>query len=273
MKVGIDMGHCLTGVDTSANGVFSESQYNRIVGKKVIELLKSKGHEVINCTIDYGCSDITDSLRKRVDIANSNNVDVFCSIHFNSGGGKGTEVYLANRSAFVSEDSYNKNLTIAKRVNDKIVASCNFSNRGVKHEDFYVIYNTKALAILVEVCFCDSQEDFNKLSCDKVAMAIVEGLTNEVYNVQSKPVENKVEKEYVKLKYTNQWRIYPEGVAIVKGNEKGILNPRDYGENGILTYEILGRLEENAVIIKTRDYGRGVVYLPPGDNEWEVVKM
>lgn len=189
MKIGIDMGHCLSGADTSANGVFKESDYNRKVGGLVIEKLMEKGHTVVNCTVDRGCSSLYDSLGKRVKTANDNNVDVFCSIHFNAGGGEGTEVYLANRSAFASEDSYNKNYAIAKRVNDKVVASCRFRNRGVKNEDFYVIYNTKALAILVEVCFCDSQGDFNKLDCEKVAAAICEGLTNENYNnVQTPPV-------------------------------------------------------------------------------------
>jgi N-acetylmuramoyl-L-alanine amidase len=182
MKIGIDMGHCLTGADTSANGVFKESDFNRKVGKLVIDKLTSKGHTVVNCTVDSGCSSLYDSLGKRVKIANDNNVDVFCSIHFNAGGGEGTEVYLANRAAFLSDDSYNRNHAIAKRVLDKVVASCNFRNRGVKNEDFYVIYNTKALAILVEICFCDSISDFNKLDCEKVAVAICEGLTDENYN-------------------------------------------------------------------------------------------
>lgn len=34
------MGHCLTGADTSARGYFVESDYNRKVGKLVIEKLK-----------------------------------------------------------------------------------------------------------------------------------------------------------------------------------------------------------------------------------------
>lgn len=200
MKIGIDMGHCLSGADTSANGVFKESDYNRKVGNLVIEKLKGKGHTVVNCTVDGGCSSLYDSLGKRVKTANDNNVDVFCSIHFNAGGGEGTEVYLANRSAFASEDSYNKNYAIAKRVNDKVVASCDFRNRGVKNEDFYVIYNTKALAILVEVCFCDSQGDFNKLDCEKVATAICEGLTNENYNNIQVPSLPQTSKELYRVR-------------------------------------------------------------------------
>ena len=75
-------------------------------------------------------------------------------------------------------------MLLQKRVNDKVAASCGFVNRGVKNEDFYVIYHTKALAILVEVCFCDSKSDFDKLDTEKVAIAICEGLTGEDYNVK-----------------------------------------------------------------------------------------
>lgn len=189
MKIGIDMGHCLTGYDTSARGVFVESEYNRIVGKKVIQKLKEKGHTVINCTIDGGVSSMYDSLARRVKIANENNVDIFCSIHFNAGGGEGTETYLANPSAFINQEYYKKNYAIAKSINDKVAASCGFVNRGVKHEDFYVIYHTKAIAVLVEVCFCDSKSDFAKLDTDKVAIAICEGLTGEDYSVKIPKVE------------------------------------------------------------------------------------
>ena len=194
MKIGIDMGHCLTGADTSARGVFVESDYTRKLGNLVIEKLRAKGHTVINCTVDSGCSTMYESLAKRVKTANDNKVDLFCSIHFNAGGGEGTETYLANRNAFISQDSYNKNYAIAKRVQDKVVSSCNFKDRGVKHEDFYVIYHTKAIAVLVEVCFCDSKSDFAKLDIDKVANAICEGLTGESYVSipQSQPQTSKL---------------------------------------------------------------------------------
>lgn len=184
------MGHCLTGADTSARGVFVESDYNRKIGKLVIEKLQKKGHTIVNCTIDGGCSNLYDSLAKRVAIANNNNVDLYCSVHFNAfnGTAHGTETWLANRSAFSSADTYNKNYAIAKRVQEKVVGSCGFYDRGVKNEDFYVIYNTKALAVLIEICFCDNQGDANKLNIEKVATAICEGLTNEDYTEVTAPV-------------------------------------------------------------------------------------
>lgn len=193
MKIGIDMGHCLTGFDTSANGVIKESDANRAIGKLVISKLKAAGHTVVDCTIDSGCTSLNDSLKKRVNKANSQQLDVFCSIHLNAGGGNGTETYVAPRKYFSKDESYNKNIDIAQRVNDLVADSCKFNNRGVKIEEFYVITATNALAILIEVCFCDSQEDVAKLNYEKVANAIVEGITGQIVNNQ--PVkESKINK-------------------------------------------------------------------------------
>ena len=58
MKIAVDMGHCLYGFDTSADGRsvggFKESDYDRILGNRVIDLLRGNGHEVINVTVDDG---------------------------------------------------------------------------------------------------------------------------------------------------------------------------------------------------------------------------
>lgn len=190
MKIGIDMGHCLTGFDTSANGVIKESDANRAIGKLVISKLKAAAHTIVDCTIDSGCTSLNDSLKKRVNKANSQQLDVFCSIHLNAGGGNGTETYVAPRKYFSKDESYNKNIDIAQRVNDLVADSCKFNNRGVKIEEFYVITATNALAILIEVCFCDSQEDVAKLNYEKVANAIVEGITGQIVNNQ--PVKESV---------------------------------------------------------------------------------
>jgi N-acetylmuramoyl-L-alanine amidase len=184
MKIGIDMGHCLTGFDTSANGIIKESDANRAIGKLVISKLKAAGHTVVDCTIDSGCTSLNDSLKKRVNKANSQQLDVFCSIHLNAGDGNGTETYVAPRRYFSKDESYNKNIDIAQRVNDLVADSCKFNNRGVKTEEFYVITSTNALAILIEVCFCDSQEDVEKLNYEKIANAIVEGITGQIVNNQ-----------------------------------------------------------------------------------------
>lgn len=186
MKIAIDKGHCLYGFDTSADGRsvggFSESEYDRILGDKVINLLRANGQEVVDVTVDNGnqFSNMYGSLGARTSKANANGVDLYVSIHFNAGGGRGTEVYLAPRSYYGSDSSYNTNLGYASRVQQKMV-SLGFTNRGVKTEEFYVLVNTNAHAILIETCFCDSVADkqlYDSLGADRVAKAIVEGILN-----------------------------------------------------------------------------------------------
>lgn len=178
MIIGIDMGHP---INAGASNLLNETTENRKIGNKVIELLKSKGHTVVNCTVDQNVNE----LAQRVSKANAQKLDVFVSIHLNAGGGHGTETYIYNGNYSFKES----NRAIAKSVNDKIVNSCNFRNRGVKEANYYVLRETVAPAILIEVCFVDSAEDKSKLNTDKVAIAICEGLTGQSYVQNTTPGE------------------------------------------------------------------------------------
>ena len=186
MKIAIDKGHCLYGFDTSADGRsvggFLESEYDRVLGDKIINLLRANGHEVVDVTVDNGnqFSSMYGSLGARTSKANANGVDLYIAIHFNAGSKRSVETYLAPRSYYGSDSSYNTNLGYASRVQQKMV-SLGFVNRGVKTEEFYVLTNTNAHAILIETCFCDSVADkqlYDSLGADKVAKAIVEGILN-----------------------------------------------------------------------------------------------
>lgn len=167
MKIAINPGHTLRGVGTGAVGILSETIENRKIAKRVIQSLIRKGITVIDCTIDESLND----LKEAVKIANNNNVDIFCSIHLNAGGGDGTETYVYKKGG--------KSEAIAQRVNENIYKSCDFKNRGIKEANFYVLKYTNAPAILVEVCFVDSKIDANKLNSELVADAIVKGLIGE----------------------------------------------------------------------------------------------
>lgn len=193
MKIAIDKGHCLYGFDTSADGTsiggFRESDYDRILGDKVIELLRQNGHEVVDVTVDNGnqFSSMYGSLGARTSKANANNVDLYVAIHFNAGGGRGTETYLAPRSYYGSDNSYNTNLAYANRIQNNLT-SLGFRSRGVKTEEFYVLVNTNAHAILIETCFCDNVADkqlYDNLGVDRVAKAIVEGIMGKTINITS----------------------------------------------------------------------------------------
>jgi N-acetylmuramoyl-L-alanine amidase len=169
-KFGIDKGHNCP-YDTGAVGVRKEDNLTLALGDKVIEYLRLQGHEVTDCT-PVTASSLTESLYLRSTVANRDNVDFFLSIHFNAGGGKGTEAYAMSDAG----------RAFAARLVEEVV-SLGFIDRGVKlGSGLYVIRNTNAPAVLLEVAFVDSQEDMDKVDTvgiDAIAKRIVKALTGQ----------------------------------------------------------------------------------------------
>ena len=177
MKIGIDMGHTLSGEGTGSQGCgYKEQNLTRELGKIVIEMLKKEGHTVYDCTVDKS-SNNAQQLIDRVNKANKQPLDLFVSIHFNAcvndekGNGytTGTEVLLYSTSS--------KAKSYAERIVKKI-ANVGLKNRGVKTHNAYVLKHTKAPALLIETCFIDDKDDMNIYLKNprKVAKAIVEGI-------------------------------------------------------------------------------------------------
>ncbi|HBG7233480.1 TPA: N-acetylmuramoyl-L-alanine amidase, partial [Clostridioides difficile] len=111
------------------------------------------------------------------------NVDLAVQIHFNANkttlNPMGTEtIYKTNNGKIYAE-----------RVNSKL--STVFKNRGAKSDvrGLYWLRNTKAPAILIEVCFVDSKADTDYYIKNKntVAKLIAEGILNKkIDNVEVK---------------------------------------------------------------------------------------
>jgi N-acetylmuramoyl-L-alanine amidase len=182
MKYGIDIGHNCP-PDTGANGIRQEDKLTMEVGTRVISKLKLLGHQVIDCKPSRASS-VGHSLQQRCNIANSNRVDIFVSIHFNSFNGQvnGTEIFTASDTG----------RRIAQSVLENIV-KLGYFNRGVKNGlHLYAISNTNMPAILVECCFCDSQADMKRYNPDALSDAIVKGLTG-----QTAPNPDEAEKKTI----------------------------------------------------------------------------
>jgi len=179
MKYVINCGHCTKGsydFGASGNGL-KEQDITRLVGNLVINKLRSQGHVVINATVD-SASSVNDALAKICAIEKSANADMFISIHLNAFNktAHGTEVFTYGA----------KEVKQARNILNNIVAM-GYTNRGLKDgKGLYVIHNTKAISMLVELCFIDSKEDMSKFNAEKMANAIVYGLTGQ--KVVSAPV-------------------------------------------------------------------------------------
>lgn len=222
MKIGIDMGHTLSGYDYGAIGIRNESELTREVGTKVISKLQHIGHTVINCTCDKAYS-VNDSLQQRVDIANRNNVDLLVSIHFNYFNGKafGTEIYTFG----------GKELKEASRILKNII-SLGYRNRGIKDgSKLAIIRRTKMKAMLIECCFADNKNDMNLYNAEKFANAIVSGLVGQA------PIQNNVSRETLK-----------------KGDKVKVKTQYDYNgiknDNWVLleTFEVL-KMQNDRIVI------------------------
>ena len=178
MRINVHAGHNPDGkVACGAIGFIKESTENRRVKDAVVSQLRQLGHTVYDCTCDDGLNS-SDNLAKIVKACNAHEVDLDVSIHFNAGARDavgngvttGIEVYTYKSSGIARE--------CAERV-CSAVAALGFKNRGAKVNNFYVLRNTKAPAMLIECCFVDDKDDVELYDCQKMADAIVFGITQQ----------------------------------------------------------------------------------------------
>ena len=104
-------------------------------------------------------------------------------IHFNAGGGAGTEIYITE-----SEKTHGVETEIVKGISD-----IGFNLRGVKRKNFTVITKAKNQGVssaLLEVCFIDNPYGMERYQAHKkdVAKAIANGIIKG-FNLQKKTDE------------------------------------------------------------------------------------
>ena len=172
MNIGINCGHTVDGQPGSgAVGFIHESIETREVGNRLMQLLIKAGHKVYNCTDDYAIS-TQDNLNKIVEMANKQPLDLFVSIHFNSDGGKGVEVFTNNGT------KHTEAVNVCNALN-----ALGFVNRGVKDgSKLAVVRRTNAKAMLIEVCFVDTQSDvdlYKSIGADAIAASIEKAITGQ----------------------------------------------------------------------------------------------
>ena len=179
MYIGLDAGHTLSGLGTGANSYVSETTKNREVLKRLSEMLIEKGHKVHNCTVDKSNSELYDRVTK----ANSVNIDLFVSLHLNAynktNNPMGVETYHYASSS--------KGKQYATAIQNNLVKMVGWKNRGVKTGNFYVLKNTKAPAVLIELGFCDSKADMDLWNTETICKAIFKAITGSEY-VNNKPL-------------------------------------------------------------------------------------
>ncbi len=164
----IDIGHN-SAYDGGATGIRQEDACTKEVGTLVMSKLKALGYDVINTAPTRTPVSTADSLQQRCDAANSAGADYYAAIHFNVGGGTGTETYYYQGNSVGQ--------ILATNVLDSMVSIGYTRRRVISNSTFYVLRNTDMPAILIECSFLDSTTDMNMYNADSIAEAIVKGLT------------------------------------------------------------------------------------------------
>lgn len=191
MKINVSAGHAPDGgLGCGAVGLIKESTEARKVTSKVIQYLKAQGHTVYDCTCTENAPAAT-VLKKIVKQCNARKVDLDVSIHFNScrkdyngdGVNGGTEVLIFSTGG--ASERFAKNIVAA-------IAELGFRNRGVKtNPGLYFLRTTNAQALLIECCFCDDADDIKLYDAEKMARAIVKGITGKVVVAETAPATEK----------------------------------------------------------------------------------
>ncbi len=179
LKINVHAGHNADGkLACGTIGFIRESTEARRVKDAVVGQLRKLGHTVYDCTVDDAPGERS-NLDQIVEKCNDHDVDLDVSIHFNSGArdstgnGKttGTEVFVYSPSS--KAKPYAEKVCAA-------IAALGFRNRGVKYSTgFRVLRTTKSPAMLVECCFVDDRDDVQLYDCQKMAEAIVFGITGQ----------------------------------------------------------------------------------------------
>ena len=166
----IDPGHGGSDCGATRNGIY-EKNITLDVSKRVAELLKKKGYEVVMTR----SSDQTVSLQERVEISENVSPDVFVSIHVNSSN---SEAPNGLETHYYKDNS----LMLAKTVHASMLNHIKVNNRGLFKSKFYVINHTTAPAILVEIGFISNSAERGQLVSESrkqaTAKAIAEGIND-----------------------------------------------------------------------------------------------
>lgn len=148
MKIAIAGGH--SAAARGASGYIDEYEKDRSFVAHLIPALEAAGHTVINCSNES--SSVNGELAEEVRLANNSGADVFLAIHFNAGGGTGTEVwyYTGNNTGY----------SLAKTMSANVAGALGLRDRGAKATtSLYVIRRTTMPAVLLETCFVDTLAD------------------------------------------------------------------------------------------------------------------
>lgn len=175
MKICIADGHSEGA--RGAVGYIDEYECAHAYTVELRKYLEAAGYEVV-AVLDGPASSGAE-LAEKVNVANSCGADLFIDIHFNAGGGTGTECY------YYAGNEEGK--ALAERMSANVASALGLRDRGAKTANFYVLRNTRMTAVLLETCFVDKSQDagaWHTASWDALCNAVVSAVKGEATEVR-----------------------------------------------------------------------------------------
>lgn len=218
MVISCDFGHG-TGQDRGANGYRNEEHDCREYGNLVVQKLRKLGHTVVDCTPPANPAlTLGQSLAYRVNKANTSGSILHICMHVNA-----FEKDKANGCEVEYISATGK--TYADKICTEISNSLGYRNRGSHlRTGLYVLKYTNMPSILIEPFFCDTKTDCDKYNSEKLATAIVKGITGQIVSSQSQIIPAQTVPTYPET--------IPQGVFQIPGT-KFYIEPRADGDMGI----------------------------------------
>ena len=189
----VDAGHGGKDEGAQKEGV-KEAQINLAISKQLKRELETKGASVL-LTRD-GAYDLAsegtsnrkkEDMKKRADIINAKQVDLFISIHLNA---------YPNVAIHGGQVFYQKQSDTSKNFADMIQKRMNVLNQTDKHTkpgDYYILNETKPMGVLVECGFLSNPDEEARLSTweyqQQVAFTIFGGVMEYIDATAEKPSE------------------------------------------------------------------------------------
>lgn len=165
MKILLISGHGAGDPGAAGNG-YKEADLTR----EVVNLMKDKLEKYAQVDVYNQARNAYYDVNKGNVAVNFANYNYVFEVHFNAGGGKGTEIYVTREE---------KATTVEQKIMDKL--SKFFVVRGVKRKNFNVIASAKRKGVssaLLETCFIDNAQDMQTYQANKneIAKSIVEAI-------------------------------------------------------------------------------------------------
>lgn len=155
----VGAGHAAPGKGAcGAVGYINESLEARQIRNKVIEL-NNKRFWITDCTVDSGTQSAV--LTQAVKKANASGCDLDLQIHFNACKKSAKDGKAKGVEALIYANTSSKAKSCATQLAAEIAKGLGVPNRGVKcRKDLYFLKKTSKPAVILEVCFCDDEDDY-----------------------------------------------------------------------------------------------------------------